>query len=368
MNRSPHPPPPAPPPPPPVTSQDDASTQALSEALRSSFFIIKILMVALVLLFLGSGFFTVEPQEKAIILRFGKPVGDDESALLDAGAHWAFPYPIDEVVRIPIGEVQSVNSTIGWYYTTPALEAAHKEPFPDTTLNPLKDSYVLTGDGSIVHARATLRYRIAEPGLHYMFDFSDVAALLRNAVNNALHYAAVRSQVGITRDTTPFRETAARRLEELIAAQGLEVIVDQLAVEVRPPRQCQAEFERVDEAENKKTATLIEARKYRTETLSKAGAATNAMINTADAERKAMVEEVAAEAKRFTDLLPEYRKNPQLFMDLVHAQALEAIYTNFTEKVLVQERADGRSRELRLLLSREPPKAKIATVEEAHGN
>src|SRR5512145_1400648 len=74
----------------------DASSQALSEALRSSFTIIKVVMVVLLFLFLGSGFFTVGPQERAIILRLGKPVGDGESALLGPGLHWSFPYPIDE--------------------------------------------------------------------------------------------------------------------------------------------------------------------------------------------------------------------------------------------------------------------------------
>src|SRR5437867_7031567 len=98
--------------PPPPEVPEDASSEALSEALRSSFAIVKVLMIALVLVFLGSGFFTVGPQEKAIKLRFGKPVGQGENALLGPGPHWALPAPIDEVVRIPIGQVQSVASTI----------------------------------------------------------------------------------------------------------------------------------------------------------------------------------------------------------------------------------------------------------------
>src|SRR4051794_349721 len=81
---------------------EDTGSQALSEALRSSFAIVKVVMVILVLVFLGSGFFQVGPQEKAVILRFGKPVGEGNKALLGAGLHWGFPAPIDEVVKIPI--------------------------------------------------------------------------------------------------------------------------------------------------------------------------------------------------------------------------------------------------------------------------
>src|SRR5436190_23851803 len=86
---------------------DDAGSKALSDALHSSFWIVKILMAGLVVLFFASGFFTVAPQERAVKLRFGNPVGEGNSALLGPGAHWAWPYPIDEVVKIPFSEVQS---------------------------------------------------------------------------------------------------------------------------------------------------------------------------------------------------------------------------------------------------------------------
>src|SRR5436309_10638517 len=115
---------------------DDAGSQALADALRSSFAIIRVVMVALVLLFLGSGFFTVGSQEKAVILRFGKPVGEGAQALLGPGAHWAFPYPIDEVVKTPVNQLQGITSTIGWYATTAANEAAGNEPPPGPSLNP----------------------------------------------------------------------------------------------------------------------------------------------------------------------------------------------------------------------------------------
>src|SRR5271169_3026185 len=100
----------------------DAGSQALAEALRSSFAIVKIVMGLLVLAFFASGFFQVGPQEKAVILRFGKPVGEGQNTLLNAGLHWSFPYPIDDVVKIPITEVQHVKSTTGWWFTTPEAE------------------------------------------------------------------------------------------------------------------------------------------------------------------------------------------------------------------------------------------------------
>ena len=63
----------------------DAGSQALSEALRSSFGIIKFVMFLLVLVFLGSGMFKVGPGERAIKLRMGRVVGTGAAGLARAG-------------------------------------------------------------------------------------------------------------------------------------------------------------------------------------------------------------------------------------------------------------------------------------------
>src|SRR5258706_6871009 len=102
-----------------VPEMQDAGSQALAEALGSSFAIVKIVMGLMVVAFFASGFFTVGPQEKAVILRFGRPVGEGSKALLTAGLHWSLPFPLDEEVRIPITEIQKVSSNTRWYMTSP---------------------------------------------------------------------------------------------------------------------------------------------------------------------------------------------------------------------------------------------------------
>src|SRR6266567_1978310 len=187
----------------------DAGSQALSEALRSSFAIVKVVMVVLFALFLGSGFFKVGPQERAIILRLGKPVGAGEKALLTPGLQWSLPYPIDEHVKVSITGIQQVKSTVGWYATTPAQEAAGTEPpvGPTTPLNPSVDGYALTADNNIVHTRATLTYRINDP-VRYVFGFVNASNAIQSAVDTALLATASRFNVDdiLTRDVAAFTE------------------------------------------------------------------------------------------------------------------------------------------------------------------
>ncbi len=341
---------------------DDAGSRALSDALRSSFFIVKILMALLVVFFLASGMFTVGPQERVVLLRFGKPVGEGEKALLGPGFHWAFPAPIDEKVRIPFSQVQIANSTIGWYATTLEQEAARNEPPPRPTLNPSVDSYVLTGDANIIHVRATLRYRIIDP-LQYIFAFRDTPDLITNALNNAVFFAAAQFTVddALTRNVTAFTERIANRVSRLAVEQKLGVAIENVALtSVIPPRQLAERFRAVLDASVRRDKVMNDARSYANEAVSRAKgeAATRRAI--AQSDRTRMVEVLAAEAKSFSDVLPQYRENPELFMRLRQAAVVQRVLTNAQERIYVPSRADGRPRTIRIDLGREPQKPKPA--------
>src|SRR4051794_25866241 len=231
---------------PPPETPVDAGSQALSEALRSSFGIVKIVMGILVLVFICSGFFKVGPHEQAIILRMGKPVGDGQQALLGPGPHWSFPYPIDDHVKVSITGVQKVTSTVGWFAVTPEQELAGIEPPAGPSLNPALDGYVLTADGNIVHCRATLNYHISEP-IRFVFDFASASNTVQTALDNALVFAASRFNVDdiLTRDVIGFREAVRARATELVQNQKLGIIVEQCNVVSVPPRQLKEAFANV---------------------------------------------------------------------------------------------------------------------------
>jgi membrane protease subunit HflK len=346
---------------PPVTS-DDAGSQALAEALRSSFAIVRFVMVLLVLVFLSSGFFTVGPQEKAVILRFGRPVVEGRKALLNSGLHWSFPYPIDEVVKIPITEIQRVSSTIGWYAVTPEQELSGTEPLAGGSLNPAVDGYVITADTNIVHTRATLYYHIEDP-IRYVFDFVDASNATQNALNNALLYTAAHFNVDeiLTRDVAGFRDAVLQRATDLAEQEQLGVVIDQCDVESRPPRQLQDVFAKVTTARENRNKVLNNARNYENQVLSQAGAQATTIVSEAESARTRYVESLAAEAKRFQGLLPKYRTNPGLFEQQTLVQTMGQVLTNVQDKIFLPERIDGKPRELRLLLNRELPKPTVQT-------
>jgi len=343
--------------------REDASSRALAEAMRSSFAVVKLVIWALVIVFLISGFFTVGSQEKAVILRFGKPVGEGEKALLSAGLHWAFPKPIDEIVRIPITEIQSVTSTIGWYYLTREQEVTQNEPEAGRSLNPAVDGYVITGDANITHFRVRLYYRINDP-IRHEFSFVNASNAVQSALDNALTYSAAHYAVDdiLYRDVAGFNDDVQRRVSQLIAQQQLGVAVDHCEVLGNmPPRQLKAAFDKVTTARENRTKFLNEAHTDANQILYQASAQAAAITNQATADKARMVKSIMADAKRFNDLLPKYQQNPDLFVQVQLMSAMASALTNVQDKIYLPERLDGKSRELRLLLNRELPKPKTQT-------
>jgi len=352
----------------PVTP-DDAGSQAMAEALRSSFTIVKFVMVALVVLFLASGIFQVGPQEQAIILRFGKPVGTGQQALLGPGLHWAFPYPIDDVVKIPIKQIQSVQSTVGWFAETPEEELSGTLPPTGPSLVPGVDGYAITADRNIIHTRATVYYQVDDP-VRAVFDFSGgtnsplgmegVSNAVLNVLNNALLYTAAHFGVDqmLYSDVGGFQDDVEQRVMQLVDQEQLGITIRQCSVDSVPPRQLQQIFDQVTEARENRNQLLDEAHSYENQVTNNADAQAAAVINEAQSASVRYVQSVLADAKAFSDLLPNYKVNPDLFKQEQLVQVMGQALTNVQFKGYMPTTANGKPTDLWLLLNREPPEPK----------
>ena len=349
--------PPAAPPPPPSASGDDAGSQALAEALGSSFVIVRLLMIGLVALFFFKCFFILGPQEKAVVLRFGKPIGVGNAALLTAGWHFALPFPIDEVKRIPFQEIQKVTSTTGWFFVPKEMEDAGNDPQVGPNMNLAADGYVITGDTNIVHSRAFLSYRIEDP-IRFAFDYVNATNAIQSVLDNALIYVAAHSQVDriIRDDVAGFQDRVQARVNQLVRTYNLGIAVEQCRVESRAPLYLKKSFEEVNNALSTRDKMRNDAKSYENGTLSRAEAEAAGRRSRAQAESVQLVSQVRADAQQFLDILPLYQSNPDLYHHLLLAEKIGQVLTNVQDKWYLPQRTDGKTREVRLQLSREPLK------------
>ena len=273
---------------------------------------------------------------------------------------WALPYPLDEVVPIQVGQIQTVMSTAGWYAVTPEQELAGTEPYATPSLNPANEGYVLTADGNILHVRATLRYRITAP-LDYTFGFVVATNTVQNVLNNAIFYAAAHSPVNeALLNNAAFKERVLARVSDQINALKLGITLEPSDVRVIPPRYVKADFDAVLAAEQDRSKAVLTAQGYAETIVRQAQAEANSLINTAQAERTRAVQTVRAQANSFASQLPQYKVNPELFRQRLLTEVWSRIFAGPNDKFFLPDRADGNPSELRLLLSREPQKPKAA--------
>jgi membrane protease subunit HflK len=343
----------------------DAGSRALEEALRSSFTIVKVAMVVLIGVFLFSGMKIIGPQERAVILRFGKPIGTGLDQLLGPGLHWAWPAPIDEVVKIPVTEIQRVTSTIGWYTLGSGPESLAAPPFPSARLNPATAGYLVTADSNIIQARATLGYRITDP-IAYSFNFLNASNLVQNALNNALVYAAASSTVDDAMlNNTAFKEKVLARLRQQVDVLKLGITLEQGSeVRVVAPQYVKPDFDAVTSAQQDRDTAISQARGRGEAIVRGAEAEANAIIRTAETERVRAVQRVQSDATYFAKLLPEYQKSPEsaeLIRERLRTETWSRILAHAPDKFISLEPLTPGQTELWLQISREPQKRKTGT-------
>jgi membrane protease subunit HflK len=225
---------------------------------------------------------------------------------------------------------------------------------PGTPLNPAVDGYVLTADNNIIHTRAILTYRINEP-IRYVFNFVNASNAVQSALDNALLYTASQFKVDdiLTRDVASFQEAVRRHVTQLVEKRELGIVVEQCAVQSIRPRQLKEAFDNVIDAAQKRGKVLNEARSYENQVTNRASADSESRINLAQSERARLVSDVAAQAERFQEILPQYQRQPSLFVQQRLTETLGRVLTNVQDKIFVAESVDGKPKELRLLLNRE---------------
>jgi membrane protease subunit HflK len=386
--------------PPTFTGEElDASGKSLSDALRISFVILKIIMIVLIIAFLASGFKTVGSDEQALVLRFGKIHGVGEERMLGPGPHWVFPYPIDEIIKIPVERMVNLPINSFWYYQTKEEllgEDLKKRSRPGEKLDPIRDGYCITrsekqkdtiadSDGSdynIVHCKWQIAYKIDDPERFFRnvyvadtkpgeayFDVitQTVNPLLENLFEDSVVTAmvdytideAIKSQDRIPKHVAKLLQEKLDRIES-----GIKIVSVYLT-DITWPRQVDEAFAASIKASQSSQKAISEARTYAGNTLNEAagpvaerlfpalhdknmgeeekellwsqvaGKAEEKLAQ-ARAYRTKVVEIARANAEYLQQLLPEYRKRPQLVIQKIYQDAMEYIFNNVDEKFVIQ--------------------------------
>ncbi len=177
----------------------DAAQQSVADALKVCFFLLKVVMLIIIVLYLCSGIFSVPQQHDAVRLRFGKIVtSDDGTQVIKPGSlHFALPFPLEQVVKVNTAPQNMLITRDFWYslndqqMTMKIDDLAGQKSGP---LNPEQDGSLITGDANIVHAQFALGYQVTDT-IKFITNVGDPALSGRGFMAERIVGDAVRTAV-----------------------------------------------------------------------------------------------------------------------------------------------------------------------------
>jgi len=274
-------------------------------------------VATMAILYAASGITVVKPDEVAVILRWGRLVGDTP-ALQEHGPGllFSFPRPVDRVVRVqtkhvwelPVNTLATVD---GWR--------------SENSLDPLTQGYALTGDQNIVHVTMVARYHVRDPA-EWAFYGPNADDVLRVEVTAAM----VRSlgEMGVDQVLAEGRKsliaTATVRAQAGLDAahSGLELSSLELT-RLAPPVALATEFDAVQSAFIGAETKKKDAQAFAQSAIPKAQAAADAALQSARATVASDHARATGDADAFRALDREYQANPVVVGERLYRDAVD---------------------------------------------
>jgi membrane protease subunit HflK len=275
-------------------------------------------VIAMIVVYAASGTTIVKPDEVAVVLRWGRLVGDTP-ALQEhtSGLLFAFPRPVDTVVRVPVKHVYEVA-------VNTLAPSAEGESY-SSLLDPLTQGYALAGDQNVVHANVVARYRIRDAS-EWAFYGPRVDDVLRVEVTAAL--VRTLGEIGVDRVLADGRKdliakATARAQAGLDACHaGLELASLELT-RLSPPLALADEFTAVQSAFIGAETKRKDAHAYAETAIPRAQAEADATLQKARGAAEADLARARGEAGAFVALSHEYRANRTVVRERLYREAVE---------------------------------------------
>ena len=279
-----------------------------------------VVAAVLVVLWLFTGVFIVQEGQQGVITQFGR-----YKATVGAGINWRLPYPIQRhelVFTSPIRSVDVGRDTI-------------------VRSTGLRESAMLTQDENIVEIKFAVQYRLND-ARQYLFESRDPQSAVVQAAESS-----VREVVGKMKMDSALaeeRDQIAPRVRTLMQSildryqVGIEIVgINLQQGGVRPPEQVQAAFDDVLKAGQERERAKNDAQAYANDVVPRAVGTASRLKEEADGYKARIVAQSQGDAQRFSAILTEYQRAPQVTRDRMYLDTMQGIYANAT-KVIVDSK------------------------------
>ncbi len=264
-----------------------------------------------------SGIYIVDPAERGVVTQFGAYVEETKS-----GPHWHIPYPIESVRIVNVDQIRTAE--IGYRSDNNRNGSVPTE------------SLMLTKDENIVDMKIAVQYQVASAH-QYLFDVSDPDLTLRAVIESTLREVVGQNTMDFV--LTEGRNEVVSRVQsltqELLSSYKTGLIVTSVNLQdAQPPEQVQPAFADVVKAREDRERVINEAQTYSNEILPRSRGLAARELEEASAYHDRVIAEATGEASRFTSIVKEYKKAPEVTRNRLYIDAVSEVLSN-TSKVFV---------------------------------
>jgi len=255
-----------------------------------------------VVLLLIKSFYTVDPAERGVVMRFGA-----FKDITQPGPHFLVPF-IDQVLKVDVDQISSFS---------------HK-------------AQMLTKDENIVDIELTVQSKIQDAA-DYLFQDQNPEKTIRDATETAVRETIGKSKLDfiLTEGRGSIADSIKTRAQELINnyRSGLEVTSVNMQP-AKPPEAVKSAFDDAIKAREDKIRLENQAQAYANEVVPKARGAGARRVEAAKAYRDKVIAESEGETSRFLAVLTEFEKAPEVTRQRLYLDAVEEVLGRSNKVIL----------------------------------
>ena len=284
------------------------------------------LIVVIVLLVYGlSGVYIVAPDERGIVLRFGRVVRE-----ADPGPGYHLPWPFEQVIKPAVTQIRKAE----FGFRTVSLGPPARYRDID------QEALMLTGDENIVKLQFIVQFKVKTGptgATDFLFNVRDPENTVRDAAEAAMREVLGRNDIdnALTEGKEQVQQNAQALLQHILDQYqvGLEVVTAKLQ-DVGPPDQVSDAFKDVISAQQDKERLINEARGYANDVVPKARGQAAQLLNEAEAYSAAKVQDATGAAQRFSALQQEYEKAKDVTRLRLYLETMEQVLPRMNKIIL----------------------------------
>jgi membrane protease subunit HflK len=289
-----------------------------------------IFLAAILVLWLATGIYQVNSEEKGVVQRFGA-----YDRTMDPGLHWKWPSGIEKVTKVAVQRIYQEEFGFRTVRAGVRSEYAPEKPYE-------MESLMLTGDLNCVLVPWVVRYRISDPK-QFLFHVRNVLQTLRDISESTMRLVVgdhSLDEVLTKREEISFLAQAALQKALDIAASGLKVDTIELG-RTNVPAPVQPSFNEVNSSIQEKEKLIYEAQGAYNKVIPEAKGQAQKKVQEAEGYAVDRVKRAQGDASRFLALYQEYSKAKEVTRQRLYLEAMQEALGRLGKKFVIDEEQKG---------------------------